>query len=145
LSAYANLTLGRNVQKGVATGQFNFDPDELAFIDAHHIVLDHQPLVGGSAGATYSWRAWSFSVDGLYSSGLRSGFADLEHLPQVIQANFSVQRSFHVPGVGKLTDRIVVLNAFDRTNLIRPANGIGIFQSAFGPRLTVSDALTLAF
>jgi outer membrane receptor protein involved in Fe transport len=31
-SAYANLTVGRNQQTGVARGQFNFDPDELAYI-----------------------------------------------------------------------------------------------------------------
>jgi hypothetical protein len=144
-SAYANLSLGRNEQKGVATGQFNFDADELAFIDAHHIVLDHQPLVGGSAGASYAWQGWRFSADGIYSSGLRGGFADLEQLPQVIQVNLSVQRSFQAPGVGKVTERLVVVNAFDRTNLIRPAEGIGIFQSAYGPRLSVFDALTLAF
>jgi outer membrane receptor protein involved in Fe transport len=145
LSAYANLTIGRNEQKGVATGQFNFDPDELAFIDAHHIVLDHQPLAGASAGASYAWGGWRFGADAVYSSGLRAGFADLEKLPQVVQVNLSLERSFRVPGVGKLTDRLVAVNAFDRTNLIRPAEGIGIFQSAYGPRLSVFDALTLAF
>jgi outer membrane receptor protein involved in Fe transport len=145
LSAYANLTLGRNVQKGVVTGQFNFDPDELAYIDAHHIVLDHQPLVGASAGATWTWRAWSFSVDGLYSSGLRGGFADLDKLPPVLQVNVGLQRSFPIPGVGTVVSRVVVENVFDRVNLIRPAEGIGIFQSAYGPRRTVSYTLTLPF
>jgi outer membrane receptor protein involved in Fe transport len=33
LSLYANVTLGRNLQTGVKTGQFNFDPTELAYID----------------------------------------------------------------------------------------------------------------
>jgi hypothetical protein len=129
----------------VVTGQFNFDPDELAYIDAHDIVLDHQPLVGASAGGTWTRGAWSFSVDGIYSSGLRAGFADLEKLPAVFQVNASAQRSFQVPGVGKVVNRVVVENVFDRVNLIRPAEGIGIFQSAYGPRLTVFDALTLPF
>jgi hypothetical protein len=31
---YGNVTIGRNLQRGVATGQFNFPADELAFIDA---------------------------------------------------------------------------------------------------------------
>ena len=48
-----------------------------------------------------------------------------------------------VPSLGKFTNRIVLLNIFDRTNLIRPANGIGVFQAAYGPRITVYDALTL--
>jgi hypothetical protein len=30
-------------------------------------------------------------------------------------------------------------------NLIRPANGIGIFQSAYGPRFTVFGTIALHF
>jgi hypothetical protein len=145
LSTYANLTLGRNMQEGVATGQFNFDPAELAYIDTHYIVLDHQPLAGVSAGAAYAWELWSLSVDGLFSSGLRAGFADLEQLPHVFQVNAAVQRAFRIPGVGKLTNRLAILNLTDRVNLIRPAEGIGIFQAAYGPRFTVLDSVTLAF
>jgi outer membrane cobalamin receptor len=145
LSAYANLTLGQNWQQGVASGRFNFDPDELAFIDHHAIALDHQPLVGVSAGLAWHGRHWAFSLDALYSSGLRGGFADQTALPQVIQANAAIERSFHVPGLGEVTNRITVVNLTDRTNLIRPADGIGIFQAAYGPRLTVTDTLSLRF
>ena len=143
LSFYANVTLGRNMQKGVDTGQFNFDPDELAYIDSHHIVLDHQPLLGITGGAAYDWKPWSFSVDATYSSGLRAGFADLVQLPNVFQVNVGIGRSFDIPGLGTVTDKLTLLNIFDRTNLIRPAEGIGIFQSAYGPRFTVFDALTV--
>jgi len=45
--------------------------------------------------------------------------------------------------MGKVENRIVLLNIFDRTNLIRPSNGIGVFQAAYGPRITVYDALTV--
>ena len=145
LSAYANLTIGDNQQKGVLTGPFNFDPDELAYIDSHYIVLDHQPLVGASAGATYTWDRYSVSLDGVYSSGLRGGFADLEKLPEVVQVNAAFQATFKVPGVGKLINRLTVLNLFDRVNLIRPSEGIGIFQSAYGPRFTVLDSVTIPF
>ena len=145
LSAYANLTLGRNWQQGVVTGQFNFDPVELAYIDSHAIVLDHQPLYGAAAGASWQLGSYSIGADGIYSSGLRAGFADEEKLPQVLQVNVSAERAFNVPGVGVLTNRLAVLNIFDRTNLIRPAEGIGIFQSAYGPRLTFYDTLTLHF
>jgi hypothetical protein len=136
LSAYGNVTIGRNLQQGVVTGQFNFDPIELAYIDSHDIVLDHQPLYGASAGASYKWQRFTFILDGIYSSGLRAGFADLEPLPTVVQINAGVQADFRVPGVGRVTDRLTVLHLFDRVNLIRPAEGIGIFQSAYGPRFT---------
>jgi len=145
LSFYGNFTIGRNLQRGVATGQFNFDPDELAFINANHIVLDHQPLYGASAGASYKWRPFTFSLDGIYSSGLRGGFADQEKLPTVVQLNAATQMGFRLPGIGKVYDRFAVLNLLDRTNLIRPAEGIGIFQSAYGPRLTLSNTLTIPF
>ena len=144
-TAYGNLTVGMNTQRGVATGQFNFDPDELAYIDSHNIVLDHQPRYGASAGASYRWQAWSLNLDGIYSSGLRAGFADLERLPAVLQLNLSLERSFTIAGLGVLTNRISVLNLLDRVNLIRPAEGIGIFQSAYGPRVTAFDTLALHF
>ncbi len=143
LSTYANVTLGRNWQKGVDTGQFNFDPDELAYIDSHHILLDHQPLVGITAGGAYDWKPWSFSLDATYSSGLQAGFADLVHLPNVFQVNVGIGRTFDIPGVGAVNNRLTLLNIFDRTNLIRPSEGIGIFQSAYGPRFTIFDALTV--
>ena len=145
LSAYANLTLGQNWQKGVATGQFNFDPDELAYINSHAILLDHQPHTGASMGASYTWRDYAVSVDGIYSSGLRGGFADQLQLPNVFQLNLSAQAGFRVPGVGRVVDRVTILNALDRVNLIRPSEGIGIFQSAYGPRFTVLDSVSLAF
>jgi outer membrane receptor protein involved in Fe transport len=143
LSAYANLTVGRNWQRGVLTGQFNFPGDELAYIDSHAIVLDHQPLYGVAAGSSWRVGAYSLAASGIYSSGLRAGFADLEQLPTVVQIDVSAERSFRVPGLGLLTHRLSALNVLDRINLMRPAEGIGIFQSAYGPRRTLYYTLTL--
>ena len=115
------------------------------YIDTHHIVLDHQPLVGVSAGANYNWKPWKFSVDATYSSGLRAGFADEQALPNVFQLNAAIERAFDVPGVGCVSDRLVFINVLDRVNLIRPAEGIGIFQAAYGPRFTVFDSVSVRF
>ena len=57
----------------------------------------------------------------------------------------AAQAGFRVPGVGRVVDRVTILNALDRVNLIRPSEGIGIFQSAYGPRFTVLDSVSLAF
>jgi hypothetical protein len=47
----------------------------------------------------------------------------------------SAARNFLIPRFGKLNNRVVLLlNIFDRTNLIRPEIGIGVFQAAYGPR-----------
>jgi hypothetical protein len=145
LTTYANVTVGRNEQQGVVTGQFNFDPDELAFIDAHHIDLDHEPLLGIAAGASYKIGRYTLGAQATYSSGLRAGFADLEHLPAFMQIDASAQADFKIPGVGVVSDRITLWNIADRTNLIRPAEGIGIFQAAYGPRFTALDTVALSF
>jgi len=142
-AARLNLFVAREEDIGVASGQYNFPPAEIAYIDRHYIVLDHTPLVGASGGASWRWREYHFSIDGLFSSGLRGGFANQTQLPKVWQFNLGAARDFIVPGLGKLTDRITLLNIFDRTNLIRPANGIGVFQAAYAPRITVYDALTI--
>ncbi len=44
-----------------------------------------------------------------------------------------------------LTNRLAVLNAIGRVNLIRPAAGSDILQPAYGPRRTFYDTLTLHF
>ena len=139
----ANVFVAREEVIGVASGQYNFPADEVAYIDRHYIVLDHTPLVGGSGGAAYRWNHYQFNFDGLFSSGLRGGFANETQLPKVWQFNLSAARDFVIPGLGKFTNRVVLLNILDRTNLIRPASGIGVFQAAYGPRITVYDALTV--
>ena len=63
----------------------------------------------------------------------------------MLQANASIERGFDVPRLGRVTDRLTVVNLTDRTNLIRPAEGIGIYQAAYGPRLTVTNTLSLRF
>ena len=56
-----------------------------------------------------------------------------------------MERSFAVGGGELLTNRLTLLNVFDRVNLIRPANGIGIFQSAYAPRRTLYYTLSWRF
>ncbi len=145
LAAYANYTIGKNWQQGVNTGQFNFDPVELAYIDAHPILLDHQPVHGASAGASYAWGEYSFSSDAIYSSGLAGGFADTQTLPQTLQINMSAQKSWALPGLLPMAMRLTVLNVLDRVNEIRSAEGIGIFQAAYGPRRTLYASLDVRF
>jgi len=145
LVAYANVTAGKNWQRGVATGQFNFPSDELAYIDAHAILLDHQPLLGASAGLSYQRHPYALSADALYSSGLATGYADTGTLPHVVQLNASAECALAMPGGLPLSLRLTVLNVLDRINEIRSAQGIGIFQAAYGPRRTVYGTLSVRF
>ena len=143
LSSRLNFTVAREEDTGVDTGQFNFSPDELAYLDKHYFVLDHTALLTISGGMAYRWNNWLFSTDGQFNTGLRAGFADTETLPNVCQVNLAVARDVDLPWIGRINDRIILQNIFDRTNLIRPPTGIGVFQSAYGPRITVYDAVTV--
>ncbi len=78
LTAHASTTIGRNMQKGVATGQFNFDPDELATSTVTTSCWIISRCTAPRAGLPIDWKPWIFSADVIYSSGLRGGFADLE-------------------------------------------------------------------
>jgi hypothetical protein len=145
LSTYANLTAGRNYEKGVVTGQFNFDaPGELQYIDAHYIDLDHQPLLTINSGAAYSWQRYKFSIDGQFNTGLRTGFANLQSLPNVLQINGGVARSWTIAG-HRIDNQLTLVNMLDRVNLIRPSGGLGVFQAAYGPRFTVFYAIKAHF
>jgi hypothetical protein len=80
----------------------------------------------------YQGRGYKFMIDALYSNGLRGGLANNDQLPVVWQVDLGAVRKFELPGLGKLENRITLINIFDRTNSIRPATGIGVFQSAYG-------------
>jgi outer membrane receptor protein involved in Fe transport len=143
LTLRLNFTVGEEKDKGIATGQYNFDQQELQYIDSHYIVLDHEPLVALSGGAAYRWGKYLFSVDGIYGSGYVGGFADTQQEPMWWWVNWGVARNFSLPWVGEVQERIIVNNIFNRTNLLRPAQGIGVFQAMYAPRLAVYNSITV--
>jgi outer membrane receptor protein involved in Fe transport len=76
-SIYGNLSVSRAVGKNITSAQFNFGPDELAFIGNNFIHLDHDQKWDGSAGIAYRLNRDSdhptlFSVDAVVQSGLRA-------------------------------------------------------------------------
>ena len=73
-SFYGNLAFSRAVGKTITSAQFNFQPDELAYIANHFIYLDHDQRVTGSAGLKYRLPRTKtlFSADLTAGSGLRA-------------------------------------------------------------------------
>jgi hypothetical protein len=126
LHAQALCVTTRSEYDPVETGQFNFDPDELAFINSHWVHLDHEQRLSGSAGISYRWQQTTFSGDLLYGSGLRDGFANTEHLPGYTQVNAAVAQNFALGSFGKLDARLSVINLFDRSYELRDGTGIGV-------------------
>ena len=134
LSLYANVSLSKAEGKEVVTGQFNFDPDELAFIASHWVHLDHDQKLTGSAGGAYQWGNTRLAADALYGSGLRSGFANSEHLPSYVQVNLNVTQTLQTQLLGKFEGRLAVINLFDRKFELRDGSGIGVGAPQYGPR-----------
>jgi outer membrane receptor protein involved in Fe transport len=133
-SVYGNFAYSIAQGTEVESGQFNFTPQELAYIANHYVYLDHEQYYTASAGVSYRWKGFLFSVDGIYGSGLREGFANTGHLPGYIQVNLGIIRSIDLPMLGKVEGRVSILNLFDKVYQIRNGTGIGVFAPQYGPR-----------
>ena len=135
LRAYFNLANNIAQGKQVASGQYNFAADELAFIASHWIALDHAQRYTSSGGASYRLHdGTTLGFDYLYGTGLRAGFANTETLPAYFQLNLSAARSFDLPGFGVVHARLAVINALDRVYALRDGSGIGVGAPQYGPR-----------
>jgi outer membrane receptor protein involved in Fe transport len=134
LYTYANFDYSVAQGTNVVSGQFNFAPDELAYIHNHYIFLDHDQTFSASSGAAYRWQGFTFSVDGIYGSGLRDKFANTGNLPYYIQVDAGITKRFVLATVGAMEARLAVVNLNDRTYQIRNGTGIGVFAAQYGPR-----------
>jgi len=134
--AYGNLAWGQQMATNRVSDQFLFDPTELGYTATHYIYTDHAQTWTGSAGASYRWDGTRFSTDMIYGSGLRSGFANTDHVPLYTQVNAGVSHEFTWnDGTTKPTTlRFDVINVFDSIYEIRSGTGVGVFAPQFGPR-----------
>ncbi|WP_228749643.1 TonB-dependent receptor [Bradyrhizobium sp. BR 10261] len=134
-SAYANLAWAKQIATNVVSNQYLFGADELAYIDGHYIYTDHAQMLSASAGASYLWEGTRYSVSMIYGSGLRSGFANTDHLPGYAQVNLGLSHDFNIVAPNKPTTvRFDVVNVFDTIYQIRDGSGIGVFAPQYGPR-----------
>jgi outer membrane receptor protein involved in Fe transport len=145
-SLYANAALQRARGKDIVSAQFNFSPDELAYIADHYISLDHEQQYTASAGASYLWSDTRFSADILFGSGLRASLLQPDgteipngtHLPYYRQVNLGISHSFHSWGTGSSKDRPTlrfdIVNLFDTVYQIRNGSGVGVGAPQYGPR-----------
>ena len=135
-SGYANFAAGVAEGEDIVTSQFNFGPDELAYITDHYIHLDHDQTYTASAGGSYQWRETTFTLDLLYGSGLRadSDHPNGESLPDYTQVNLGVVQAFELPYAGAFRARFDVINLFDNEYEIRNGTGVGVGAPQFGPR-----------
>ncbi len=133
--AWGNLAWAKQIATDVVSNQFLFAQDELNYIATHYVYTDHAQVLTGSAGASYLWNGTRFSASMIYGSGLRSGFANTDHLPSYTQVNVGLSHDFDIVAPNKPTTvRFDVVNLFDKIYEIRDGSGIGVFAPQFGPR-----------
>ena len=148
-SVYGNAAVSRAMGKNIVSAQFNFQPDELAFIADNFIHLDHDQKWTGSAGIAYtanrdSQHPTRLSVAAIVQSGLRASTPTVPNgiaLPVYGVVNMSV-----VQRVASRTElRLDILNIGDDTYQIRNGTGVGVGAPQFGIRRTILAGLTQRF
>jgi len=141
LLVYGNLALSRSTARDIRTAQYNFDQEELDYVQRRFIRTDHDQLITASAGAI--WRAWEggrLSGTMLYGNGLRAGFANSEKLGSYATGNLGVQQD-----IGPWTARLDVVNVADRVFQLRDGTGIGVGAPQFGARRGVFLGVSRSF
>jgi hypothetical protein len=151
--AYGNVAIQRDIGKQFESSQFNFTPDDLAYVNNHYIHLDHEQQLTISAGAAYVWRGTRLSGDMLVGSGLRAAqplpngttIPNGAHLPYYRQVNLGVSHDFDREGVRGLSARFDVINAFDQIYQIRNGTGVGVGAPQYGPRRGLFFGMSMSF
>ncbi len=143
LTAYANLAIAKAQGRQIVSSQFNFAPDDQAYVADHFIYVDHDQTTSASVGATYKMGRTNLSVDALYGSGLRTDGAvpNGARLPAYAQVNLSVSHDFD----HGISARLDLINALDRAYEIRDGGGIGVGAPQWGPRRGVFVGLSKDF
>ena len=148
-SFYGNFAASKAQGKNITSAQFNFSPDDLAFIAGHYIHLDHDQTYTSSAGIKYTLPPYNtrFAVDLIAGSGLRtdSTVPNGASLPGYQQVNFSIVQPIATGFFKGMELRFDVINLFDQIYQIRTGQGLGVFAPQFGPRRTFLAGLTQRF
>ncbi len=133
--AYGNLAVGISRAKDAVSNQYLLDATEYVYLLSNYHNTDDSQFMTGSAGASYKWDKTLLSVSATYGSGLRSGFANMDHVPAYLNVNLGSSREFEFISAEKpLTLRFDIVNLFDRIYELRNGTGIGVFAPQYGAR-----------
>jgi outer membrane receptor protein involved in Fe transport len=148
-SLYGNFAASKAEGEDIRSAQFNFSPDDLAFIADHFIHLDHDQTYTASAGIAYTFPVTQtrVSTDLIYGSGLRAGGStpNGHSLPDYHQVNLSIVQKIDTGMWEGMELRLDVINLFDEIYEIRNGTGVGVGAPQFGPRRTILAGLTQHF
>ncbi len=148
-AGYLNVALQKAQGTNIISGQSLFGADELAYIASHAVNLDHDQTVTLSGGLSYKIGATRLSSDFLYGSGLRrtadGGTPNGDTLPRYTVVNAAISHTWTSSPTASVEARLVLLNLFDKTYLLRDGSGIGVGAPQYGPRRTLFVGLSTRF
>ncbi|MYM66780.1 TonB-dependent receptor [Pseudoduganella sp. FT55W] len=147
--AFLNVTTQKAEGTNITSGQSLFGPDELAYIANHYIHVDHDQTVTLSGGAHYHWGDSQISGDFLYGSGLRMTPDDAApnsgHLPHYTTVNLALTHTWKATPVGTVEGRLALINAFDKSYLLRDGSGVGVGAPQYGERRSLYAGISTSF
>jgi hypothetical protein len=151
-SVFGNIAWSEAKGTNINSAQFNFDPDELAFIGRNWIYLDHNQSWTGSAGAAYTFNQgsdWATRITGdvVYGNGLRKTVVTPNDQANAAYAtvNLSLAQMIPIKGTRGTQVRFDVVNLFDASYQLRDGSGVGVGAPQFGARRTFLVGLTQKF
>jgi outer membrane receptor protein involved in Fe transport len=136
-SGYFNFAFSRAMGKQVITSQYNFSPDELAYIADNWIHLDHDQKYTSSGGLDYAITdTTKVGADYLFGTGLREDGLTPNgiSLPDYFQLNFDLSHDFNFDSIGVVHTKLALINALDRVYELRSGTGVGVGAPQYGPR-----------
>ncbi|OUJ16283.1 TonB-dependent receptor [Acetobacter sp. DsW_063] len=156
VTLYGNFAWSRAIGKDITTAQWNFDPDDLAYIKQHWIHLDHDQRWTASAGGSYTafrrtGHPTQISATMVFGSGLRadSNIPNGRSVPIYATFNMSVVQSFQdlfrIPFLKRTQLRLDVINLFDKRYELRDGSGIGVGAPQYGLRRTILTGISQRF
>ena len=146
-TAFGNFSWVETMAHDIDSQQFEIDNPELNYIKYHNIKLDHEGEFTVSTGASHARKDDRVSIDLLYGSGLRAGFANTHQQPSYYPVNLGYEHVFHPKTAGGHTVkfRLDITNVFDESYQLRNGSGIGVGAPQYGQRRTFMAGLTYSF
>ncbi len=148
LSIYGNFSIGREHATNLVSQQFNFTPQQIAYIGSNYIYTDHSQWYTASGGIAYTLYGTRLSADVLYGSGLRQDAGEVPNggtVAPYVQLNLGISHKFDSTPVGAVEWSANLINATDRDYLLRSGSGVGVFAPQYGPTRAVYSSLRVFF
>ncbi|MBP6768668.1 MAG: TonB-dependent receptor [Reyranella sp.] len=140
-SVYGNLAWSKVSATRINSAQYNFSPEDLAYIGNYWIAADHDQGWTGSAGVAYifnqgSDHATRVSADMLFGSGLRTSIVTPNDtsLPAYATLNLSVTQKVPINGSKGTQIRLDAINVTDGVYELRTGEGVGVGAPQYGMR-----------